>query len=797
MIKNYLKIAWRNLGKNKKSAAINIGGLAVGMCVAILIGLWIWDESSFNQYHHNYDRIAQVYQHQTWNGKVATGEAVPFPLGEELRKSYGSNFKYVSMASWEDPHILTYNNKNLSLGGIYAEKDFPEMLSLEMVKGSRQGLSSPNTILLSASAAKAFFGEADPVNQMMRIDNKLDVKVTGVYKDLPFNTRFKDLQFIAPWDLYKDSEGWLKFAATQWGNNSFQAFVQIADNTSFASVNEKIINTKYNKVSEEDKKFKAQIFLHPMPQWHLYSSWEEGKQTGGQIKYVWLFAIIGMFVLLLACINFMNLSTARSEKRAREVGIRKTVGSLRTQLIMQFFMESVLVAFVAFVLALLSSSLLLPWFNDVAGKKMQMLWNQPMFWLTGCGFTIVTGVVAGSYPALFLSSFKPVKVLKGTFKAGRLASLPRKILVVVQFSVSVALIIGTIIVYQQIQHTKNRPVGYDRNGIVMINMTIPDFYGKYDVLRSELKKENAILEMAESSSPLNAVWSNSGGFYWEGKDPGLDTDFATLWVTHEFGKTVGFDVIKGRDFSRQFSTDTASILVNEAAVKFMNIKDPIGKTIQWENGTPRKLTIIGVVKDMVMSSPYSPVKQAVYLLNYGNVNWIFLKLNPNKSASESLATIEKVFKHTIPNAPFEYKFADLQYAAKFAAEERVGKLAAFFTILAIFISCLGLFGLASFVAEQRTKEVGIRKIVGASVFSLWKLLSGDFVILVSISCLVAVPVAYYYLSNWLQSYEYKTPIHWWVFALSALGAIAITLITVSFQAIKAARTNPVKSLRTE
>lgn len=797
MFKNYIKIAWRNLHKNKKSSIINIGGLAVGMTVALLIGLWIWDELSFDKCHHNYDRIAQVYQHQTWNGKTYTGEAVPFPLGDELRNAYGSNFKYVSMASWEDPRVLSYNNKHLIHGGIYAEKDFPEMLTLEMISGSRQGLSQPNTILLSAAAAKSFFGDENALNKMMRIDSKLDVKVTGVYKDLPFNTRFRELNFIAPWDLYKTSEGWLKNAATQWGNNSFQLFAQISENSNFTAVNQNIVNAKLNKVSAEDRKFKSQVFLHPMAEWHLFSAWENGKKAGGLIRYVWLFAIIGVFVLLLACINFMNLSTARSEKRAKEVGIRKTVGSLRSQLIGQFFSESILVAFIAFASALLLTVLVLPWFNDVAGKKMQLLWNNPLFWLAGFAFTIITGVIAGSYPALFLSSFKPVKVLKGTFKAGKLTTLPRKILVVIQFTVSVALIIGTIIVYQQVQHTKNRPIGYDKNGVVMIGMQTPDFYGKYDVLRDALKKENVIEEMAQSSSPLNAVWSNSGGFNWEGKDPNLDTDFATLWITHDFGKTVGFEMVAGRDFSRDFSTDTASVILNEAAVAFMNIKNPVGKTLQWENGNMRKLTIVGIVKDMVMSSPYEPVKQAVYLMDYDNTNWIFLKLNPAKSASASIATIEKVFKHTIPNAPFSYKFADNEYAAKFAEEERVGKLSGFFTALAIFISCLGLFGLASFVAEQRTKEIGIRKIVGASVFNLWQLLSKDFVLLVAISCIIAIPVAYYYLNNWLQGYQYKTEIHWWVFVVAAGGAIIITLITVSFQAIKAALMNPVKSLRSE
>lgn len=798
MLKNYFKIAWRNLVKNKKSSLINIGGLAIGMAVAVLIGLWIWDELSFDKYHKNYEKVAQVMQHQTGNGQVYTGNAIPFPLGGELRGTYGSDFKYLAMASWQGDHILTGNEKYLSKNGIYIDKEGPKILSLEMLKGSIDGLANPGSIMISASTARAFFGDADPMNKLMKINNKQDVKVTGVFKDLPYNTSFKDLGFLAPWDLYSSSEEWIKRSATQWGNNSFQLFAQINDNTDFATVNKKIIKAKLNKQPEEDKKYNAQIFLQPMSNWHLRSSWKNGFPDGGKIEYVKMFATIGIFVLLLACINFMNLSTARSERRAKEIGIRKTVGSQRSQLIGQFLCESILVAFIAFIFSLIIVQLLLPWFNEVADKRMTILWGNPFFWIIGLCFTLITGLIAGSYPALYLSSFTAIKVLKGTFKVGRFAALPRKALVVVQFTVSVALIIGTIIVYQQIQYSKNRPVGYNRNGLIMINMITPDFYGKHDVLSTELKKRGAILEMAESNSPLTAVWSNSGGFSWEGKDPNLDTDFAMMWVSRDYGKTVGLQIKEGRDFSKDFPGDSASILVNEAAVKFMNIKDPVGKIIINGQGPDAdKKTIVGVVKDMIMSSPYEPVKQAFYMYNDKGVNWMILRLNPARSASKSLADIEEVFKATIPSAPFSYEFVEDGYSSKFTEEVRVGKLASFFTALAILISCLGLFGLASFVAEQRTKEIGIRKIVGASVFNLWRLLSKDFILLVGLSCLIAIPLGYYYLDNWLKKYEYRIDISLWVFVAAIAGAIIITLLTVSFQAIKAALANPVKSLRSE
>jgi putative ABC transport system permease protein len=799
MIANYFKIAWRNLFKNKASSFINISGLAIGMAVAMLIGLWVYDEVSFDHSNKNYKRIAQVMQQQTSNGKIYTMQAIPFPLGDELKSKHGSDFKYIVMSSWEGEHILGLNEQKVSQGGAYMDVDAAKMLSLKMLKGTNDGLKDPASVLLSASAAKAIFGNAEPINKTIKIDNKLDVKVTGVYQDLPENTQFKNLKFIAPWQLYVSSESWIKNSMTEWGNNSFQTFAQIADNTDFTSINKRIINTKLDRVPAEDKKYNSQIFLHPMEDWHLRSNWENGVRTGGLIDYVKLFLLVGIFVLLLACINFMNLSTARSEKRAKEVGIRKAIGSLRSQLIGQFFTESLLVVALSFLLSLLIVLLILPWFNEVAGKSMTILWSNPIFWIMGIGFALFTGIIAGSYPALYLSSFKPVKVLKGTFRVGRFAAMPRKILVVVQFTVSVTLIIGTIIVYRQIQFSKDRPVGYDRDALMMVEMKSPDFYDKANLLRNELTSNGAITKLAESSSPVTGVWSNNGGISWAGKDPSLDADFATIWITTDFGKTVGWQFAAGRDFSKDFLTDSAAVVINEAAVKFMGVKDPIGTVLKWgEDEHAKKYTVIGVIKDMIMSSPYEPVKQTIYLSNRPKyANWINLKLNPNKSVHESVAKVEAAFKKYVPSAPFDYKFADDEYDRKFFAEKRVGKLAAFFAILAVLISCLGLFGLASFVAEQRTKEIGVRKVLGASVLNLWQMQSKDFVLLVFISCVIAAPLAWYFLHGWLQKYTYRTPISWWVFAAAFAGALIITLFTVSFQSIKAALMNPVKSLRTE
>ncbi len=782
------------MAKNKKSSAINIVGLSLGMAVFILIALWVWDELSFDKYHRNYSKIGQAVQIQQWNGQTFSQVAQPFPLGEELKNNYGDHFKYVVMASWDGDRILSYQDKHLNQMGIYMDIDGPKMLSLDIVQGELEGLRDPSSIMLSQSAAKAFFGDKDPLHQVMKINQTMDVKVTAVYADLPANTTFGQLKFIAPWSLYVTSEPWIKRSETQWDNNSFQLFAQIAGHTDFETVNSKIANAKLNRVPEEAKKFKAQILLHPMKDWRLRNEWKDGKVVGGLIEYVKLFSIIGAFVLTLACINFMNLSTARSEKRAKEVGIRKTMGSPKKVLVAQFLSESVLIATISYFFALLLVLLLLPWFNDIAYKSMEIPWANPWFWCGGLVFILLTGILAGSYPAFYLSSFNPLTVLKGTFRIGHLAALPRKALVVFQFTISVALIIGTIIVYQQIQFTKNRPVGYEREGMIMVAMSTPDFYGKHDVLRTKLKEKGAIEELSESSSPLTDVWSNSGGFEWEGKDPDLNTDFATIYVTHDYGSTIRWQVNQGRDYSRDFGTDSLGLIINEAAVKFMGIADPVGKTVRWSG---RDYHIIGVVNDMVMSSPFEPVKQTVYLLDEYNVNWINMRLNPNKSASESLQQIKQVFQEVIPNAPFDYQFVDESYANKFTLEDAVGQLATCFALLAVIINSLGVFGLASYMAEQRGKEIGIRKVIGASVFQLWRLLSVEFVLLVVLASLIASPLAYYFLHGWLQKYTYHTEIGWWVFAVVILSALLITMVVVSFQTIKAALSNPVDSLRDE
>jgi len=807
MFKNYFKTAWRSFLKNKASSFINMGGLSVGMMVAILIGLWVWDELSFNKIHRNYDRIAQIMT----RGKDAkdgpyVNNSVQYPLATELETNYKNNFRHIVKASWVQDYILSAGDKKLSAKGQFMDADAPEMFSLKILKGNWNGLNDPYSIMLSASIAKALFGNADPMDQTVTMSNKTRVKVTGVYEDLPVNSHLNSVKFFSPWHLWTSENDWIKKAAHNWDNHFLKIYAEIKPGVNFESVYKNIKNAELENIKKlpdfkEAVARNPEVFLLPMSDWHLHPVDRKGAVDDKPLRMVWLVSIIGIFVLLLACINFMNLSTARSEKRAKEVGIRKTIGSLRKHLVYQFFSESFLVVIFSFGLSYLLASLLLPWFNNLSAKEMELPWNNFYFWLISIGFIFITGLLAGSYPALYLSSFKPVKVLKGTFRAGKLATIPRKALVVLQFTVSVALIISTVVVYRQVQFAKDRPVGYNRDGLIMLDMRSDDFYGKYDLFRNELLNTGVVSNMSESMGKVTEVVSGNNGFDWKGRNPNKEESFGTLAVTHEHGKTVGWQFIAGRDFSRAFATDSSGVVINEAAAKYMELQNPVGETITWKWGQnqPVLYTILGIIKDMVMESPYEPVEPTMFFIKplNGGVSCINIRVNPGVVMSKALPKIEAVFKKLIPSVPFDYQFVDEDYAQKFAAEERIGELAGFFTILAVFISCLGLFGLSSFIAEQRTKEVGIRKVLGATTFSLWRLLSNEFSGLVVISLLIAVPIAYYFMHNWLEDYQYRAPLSWWIFVAAGVGALVITLLTVSFQAIRAAVSNPVNSLRTE
>jgi ABC-type antimicrobial peptide transport system permease subunit len=540
-------------------------------------------------------------------------------------------------------------------------------------------------------------------------------------------------------------------------------------------------------------KQKPVLFLHPMAKWHLYEDFKNGINTGGSIQYVRMFSIIGIFVLLLACINFMNLSTARSEKRAREVGVRKAIGSARQQLIMQFYTESALFVMLALLLALIWVLLGLPFFNQLAEKQIALPWQQPLFWLTVIALCAIIALVAGSYPALYLSSFKPVKVLKGAFKTDLLSAAPRKVLVTVQFSVSVILIIGTIVVFKQIQYAKNRPIGYNNNSLVSIPASAA-IQQHFDAVESELQNKHAISAMSLAGAPPTEIFSTSSGFAWPGKDPGMNVDFQTNDVSYNYGQTIGWSFAAGRDFSKNFATDATAAIINETAARFMGLKNPVGQTIT-ADGT--SISIIGVVKDMVVQSPFEPIKPTIYGLSANPGGVVLLKLNPTVDAATALKQIEATFKTYNPAALFEYQFVDDQYAQKFRSGQRIGKLSFFFAALAIFISCLGMFGMATFMAEQRFKEIGIRKVLGASVAQVWLLLSKEFIAIAVIALVIASPIAYYVMHRWLQNFYYRSAISWWIFAVAGISITLVTLITVSYQSIQAALANPVKTLKNE
>lgn len=800
MYRNYLKIAFRNLVRNKAYSLINIGGLAMGLAVAMLIGLWIHAELSFNEVHKNHAQIAQVMQHRAADGKIETTPAIPIPLEHELRTRYGSDFQQLVTTFWPQEQVLSSAHKSFTKLGNYMGKEAISFFSVDMLKGDRNGLVEPNSIILSESTAKTIFGEEDAVGKPMKINNEMEVMVTGVYNDFPKSSSLHGLAFIAPWELFVSSEEWVRNAreTNNWNVNAFQLFVQLADRSNAKVLSEKISSITHEHTRGGEKDALSELFLHPMDDWHLRSKWENGVNTGGWIQFVWLFGLIGAFVLILACINFMNLSTAQSEKRSREVGIRKSIGSARSQLIQQFLLESFLVVVLSSLLAIVIVILALPAFNALTDKAILVPFGSLFFWLMTIGFIGLTGLLAGSYPALYLSAFQPIKVLKGTFKAGRSASVFRKGLVILQFTVSVALIISTIVVQQQIRFTKERPMGYDPSHTIMIWSNSPDFIGQFDLLRTALKSRQAILEMSQASSPLTNVFSHDDNFRWEGNAPDNRVNFATIRVTHDYGKTTNWEIADGRDFSINYASDSSACILNKTAIEYMALEDPIGKMITQQQGeSVRKLKVIGVINDILRVSPFQSVEPTIYTIADQHLDCMAIKLNPSKSMEEALATVKSVFSEYLPAIPFDYRFVDQEHELKFAAEERIAHLSGIFAGLAIFISCLGLFGLASFVAEQRTKEIGIRKVLGASIYTIWKMISSDFVGLVLLSCLLASPISYYALGDWLEQFEYRTTISWWIFVGSWVGVVLICLLTVSFHTIRAATRNPLQSLASE
>jgi putative ABC transport system permease protein len=791
MYSSYFKIGWRNLLKNKTYSVINISGLAIGMAVAILIGLWIFDELSFNKSFKNYDRLASVYFSVTFGGEVITDSGAPPAMAAELKSNH-PEFDEVVIATYQNDQIISYEENALSRPGLFADPSFIKLFSMNMVHGGEGALNELHSIVLSQKLANDLVG-SDPIGKMIKYNHD-QLMITGVFEDFPTNSEFGNVELLMPMDYYFKSQPAKN--TDSWEDISYQCFVLLNDNTSIDEANLKIKDLLYEKGSDDMKSLKPKGFLFPAEMWHFHSGFKNEESTDGKVRFVWMFGIVGSFVLILACINFMNLSTARSERRSKEVGMRKVLGSVRRQLVNQFLSESLLMVLLAFSMSLLLVVLSLPWFNDLSDKHMVMPWSNPYFILTSLAFILLTSLLAGSYPALFLSAFNPVKVLKGTFKVGRFAALPRKAMVVFQFTISTALIIGTIVVFQQIQHAKDRPVGFDREGIFHLDVRTEDLAkADYNTLREELLSTGVVANMAKSDFPITGSMAADASLSWEGKDPANQPLVALNSCSHDFPKTNGFQFIEGRDFSREFSTDSSAVIVNELFAKLISTESVIGKKINFGYGKEKE--IIGVIKDQIRWTPFSKQSPHLYYLSYKGKGYLTIKLNPEVAVHDALEKVEAVFKKHDPSAPFNYKFQDDDYARLFNDEERIGKIATVFAALTILISCLGIFGLAAFAASQRNKEIGIRKVLGATVFNVWKLLSRDFLLLVIISMLLSAPLAYYYSNQWLQQYNYRIEISWWVFVITSIVALMITLLTVSYQSIKAALINPVETLKSE
>jgi putative ABC transport system permease protein len=789
MLNSYFRIALRQLLKNKGYSFINIAGLATGMAIALLIGLWVRDECSFDHYSPNHSRIAcgMVIQASP-QSRSYMSDVVTNIMGTTFRSQYKDLFTRTAQYCDGGTGILVNTgDKTVTSNAIWAQSTLPSMFAFQLLRGTLPDEKDPSTAIIAQSLATSLFGGTDPIGKSVKVYNNVVFRISAVYADLPRNTTFYNTQLVMPW---YNNENKYHNSSTDWDDHSEYLYVELAPGVTAAQATARInlLPTPHIKECRET------ALVYPLDREHLYYDSSEGyPDHSGRIRFVWLFGIIGAFVLLLACINFMNLSTARSEKRAKEVGIRKTIGSVRQQLIAQFLSESILVTFIALFFALLIVALTLPYFNDLSAKDMRIPLANPFFWLITLGFATITGLLAGSYPAFYLSSFRPVQVLKGSFKAGRYASLPRQILVVLQFTVSLTLVIGTIVVFRQIMVIKDRPVGYTREGLVNVGISTPELQKHYEALRTDLIQKG-LAENVAASDMTTTGFGNGNSIDWPGKRQDQQSQmFRNVNITPDYGRTIRWTVLKGRDLSRDFPTDSGALVINEAAAKFIGVKDPIGLPMNFYG---MHYVCVGVVKNILANSPYDSIEPALFM-GGRYINNIIIRIKPGLSTHTALAAMEPVFKQYNPASPFMYRFVSDDYAAKFAEEERTGQLAAVFTALAIFISCLGLFGLAAFVAEQRTKEIGVRKVLGASLPTLWGLLSKDFLKLTAIAILISIPLSWYGMSKWLSGYHYSAPLSWWIFAAASAGLLLITLITVSFQSLKAALISPVKSLRSE
>jgi putative ABC transport system permease protein len=787
MIRNYFKTTLRSLLKNRSYSFLNITGLAIGIACASLIFLWVQDELTYNHNFENRDNLYTIYENQTYEGKISTFHATPGPMAKAIKADIPGIKNAARMTSMY-AQLFALGDKSINEQGNYADKEMLSMLSLPFVYGnSVNALKELHAVVINETMAKKFFGGADPTGKTLRMNNDKDFTIAGVFKDLPKNSTFQ-FQWLAPMENVDHTQPWM----TIWQANWARTYIELEPSANVAAVNQKL----KNYISVKAKNTNSTVcFLFSMNDWNLHDNFVDGKMNGGKIQYVKLFSFIAWIILLIACINFMNLSTARSEQRAKEVGVRKVMGAGKGKLIGQFIGEAVTMSFIAVLLAIGLVYIAMPSFNNLVQKELAVNIFEPAHLIYLVVIALVTGLLAGSYPAFYLSSFNPIAVLKNIkIKSSAGSGFIRQSLVVIQFSVSIILIIGTVIVYQQIQHVKNRELGYNKNNLIYINTQgkMVDHFGS---IYNDLKKTGLVENAALSDNPVLEVGSNTDNYSWEGKDASKNPLISWENVSPQFISTMGMKLIAGRDFYSNAKLDSNNVIINEAFARQMGKEGRIGGIIR--DGGKKAYQITGIVKDFLYNDMYAPGAPVLLYCNQSGNSILSIRFKSGVNLQDGLAKVGSVIKTNNPGYPFEYQFIDDNFNQLFKTETLTGTLAGVFAGLAIFISCLGLFGLAAYTAERRIKEIGIRKVLGASVSGLAGLLSKDFLKLVGISCLIAFPVALWALNNWLQSYQYRVSIHWWVFAIAGILAIVIALATVSFQAIKAALMNPVKSLRSE
>jgi len=790
MFSNYLKTAWRNLWKNKSFSMINVMGLALGLTCSLLIMLWVNDEYQVDGFHRNGPNLYSVVERQYRDGQVSAFHGGPGVLADELKKVL-PDVQYATNYAWNELKTFEANNKIVKEEGNCAGHDFFKMFSYPLLEGNAiTALLAPSDIAISKKMAEEFFGSpAEAIGKTIRYENRKDLKISAVFEDVPKNSTLK-FDYILNWQSFLELNTW----ANDWTNNGPACYIMLRKGTDAGAFETKINRflDKYNK--EQTARSYIRLGIQRYGDTYLHSNFDKnGNIAGGRIQYVKLFSIVAIFILLIACINFMNLTTARSIKRAKEIGVRKVVGAIRSALIRQFIGEALLIVFIAVIISFTLVTVFLPQFNQLTGKEIQIPYDDPIFWLSIAAMLVITGFVSGSYPALYLSSFRPVRVLKGALKFSGSTLWFRKGLVVFQFMLSIILIIGTIVVRKQVTYIQTVNLGYERENLIYVPIE-GDLASKYGLFKSKALAMGGIEDITRMTNTPTQIENGTGGVQWEGKDPTADIDFTQTAVGYDFTKTMRLQFVKGRDFSRDFATDSVGYLINESALQIIGYKDPIGKPLTFWR---KKGTIIGVLKDFHFNSLHTQINPLI--LWFGeDVDWglALVRTRPGKT-KQALASLETVYRELNPKFPFTYTFLDEEYQKLYKSEQVVTRLANYFAFLAIFISCLGLLGLVIFASEQRTKEFGIRKVLGASPVAIFNLLSKEFLLLILIAIVIASPLAWIGMNNWLKDYAYRIHMSWWMFAIAAMLAVLIALVTVSFQAIKAAIANPVKSLRTE